>query len=53
LGVSDAGENFVLKQLGEDRGTLRPTGWTEASAFAGERNEKLEATPRANGAGET
>ena len=53
LGVRDIGENFVLKQLGEDCCTLGPTGWTEASAFAGERYEKLEATPRANDAGET
>ena len=53
LGVRDVGENLVLKQLGENRCTLRPTGWTKASAFAGEGDEKLGATPRTNGAGET
>jgi hypothetical protein len=43
----------LLKQLGENRCTLRPTGWAEPSAFAGEGDEKLGATPRANDAGKT
>ena len=28
LRVRDISENLVLKQVGENRGTLRPTGWT-------------------------
>jgi len=53
LGVRDVGENFVLEQLGEDCCTLCSARGTESAAFAGEGHEKLEAAPRANGAGET
>ena len=28
LRMRDISENLVLKQVGENRGTLRPTGWT-------------------------
>ena len=53
MGMRDVGEDLFLKQQREDDGTLRPTRGAEGAGFAGERDEELEATLRANSASET